>query len=152
MKLDLVVAGYIIHKNRVLLIQHKKLDLWLPVGGHIEKDETPDDALFREIKEEVGIDVEILNCLNFPIQGNTKKNLANPFHVNVHSVKDHDHCCLYYICKAINPEKLKINSELKSYRWFSKEDLNKEDLPSDVRNQCLKVFELFDNLSKFSNL
>ena len=144
MKLDLVVAGYIIHKNRVLLIQHKKLDLWLPVGGHIEKDETPDDALFREIKEEVGIDVEILNCLNFPIQGNTKKNLANPFHVNVHSVKDHDHCCLYYICKAINPEKLKINSELKSYRWFSKEDLNKEYIPLDVRNQCLKVFELFE--------
>ncbi len=95
MKLDLVVAGYIIHKNRVLLIQHKKLDLWLPVGGHIEKNETPDDTLLREIKEEVGIGVEILNHTNFPIEGNTKKNLAIPFYVNVHSVKDHDHFCLY---------------------------------------------------------
>jgi len=144
MKVDLVVAGYIIHKNKILLIQHKKLDLWLPVGGHIEKDETPDDALLREIKEEVGIDVEILNYISFPIEGNTKKNLSSPFYVNVHSVKDHDHCCLYYICKAINPEKLKINSELKNYKWFSKEDLNKEDIPPDVRNQCLKVFELFE--------
>ena len=110
MKTDLVVAGYVINKNKVLLIQHRKLDLWLPVGGHIEKDETPDDALLREIKEEVGIDVEILNRTNTPIKGNTKRNLAVPFYVNVHSVKDHDHCCLYYICRAINPEELKINS------------------------------------------
>lgn len=147
MKLDLVVAGYIIHKNKLLLIQHKKLDLWLPVGSHIEKDETPDDALLREIKEEIGIDVKILNYLKFPIQGNTKRNLANPFHVDVHSVKDHDHCCFYYICKAINPERLKINSELKGYKWFSKEGLNKECIPLDVRNQCLKVFELFEKYS-----
>ncbi len=149
MKLDLVVAGYIIHKNKILLVQHKKLDLWLPVGGHIEKDETPDSALLREIKEEVGIDVEILNYINFPIEGNTKKNLSSPFYVNVHSVRDHDHCCLYYICKAINPEKLKINSELKNYRWFSKEDLNKEHILPDVRNQCLKALELFKKLENY---
>jgi uncharacterized cupin superfamily protein len=31
MKTDLVVAGYIIHQNKVLLIHHRKLDLWLPV-------------------------------------------------------------------------------------------------------------------------
>ena len=59
MKTDLVVAGYIFSKDKVLLIHHKKLDLWLPVGGHIEKNETPDEALLREIKEEIGIDVRI---------------------------------------------------------------------------------------------
>lgn len=146
MKMDLVVAGYIINKNRVLLIQHKKLDLWLPVGGHIEKDETPDDALLREIKEEIGIDVEILNYINFPIEGNTKKNLSSPFYVNVHSVGDHDHCCFYYLCRAINPEKLKINKELKNFGWFSKEELEQKYIPLDVRNQCLKAIELFKKL------
>jgi 8-oxo-dGTP pyrophosphatase MutT (NUDIX family) len=149
MKIDLVIAGYIIHKNRVLLIHHKKLDLWLPVGGHIEKDETPDDAILREIKEEVGIDVEILNYINFPIEGNNKKNLSIPFYVNVHSVGDHDHCCFYYLCRAINPEKLKINKELKNFGWFSKEELEQEHIPLDVRNQCLKALELFNKLGNY---
>jgi 8-oxo-dGTP pyrophosphatase MutT (NUDIX family) len=144
MKTDLVVAGYIISNNKVLLIQHRKLDLWLPVGGHIEKNETADHALLREIKEEVGINAEILNKSDMSIEGNTKFNLAIPFYVNVHSVGDHDHCCFFYVCKAINPEKLKINKELKNFGWFTRDDLNKKHVPIDVKNQCLKAFEIFN--------
>lgn len=66
MKTDLVIAGYIIHQNKVLLIHHRKLNLWLPVGGHIDENETPDQALLREIKEEISIDVEILNQSDMP--------------------------------------------------------------------------------------
>jgi 8-oxo-dGTP pyrophosphatase MutT (NUDIX family) len=147
MKTDLVVAGYIFHGDKVLLIHHKKLDLWLPVGGHIDENETPDQALLREIKEEIGIDVDILNKSSLSQEGNIKRNLATPFYANVHSVGDHDHCCLFYICKAINPEKLMINKELKNFEWFTKDDLNKDHVPIDVRNQCLKAFGLFKSNS-----
>jgi len=148
MKIDLVVTGYIIHENKVLLIHHKSLDLWLAVGGHIDENETPDQALLREIKEEIGIDVEILNVSDLPKVGNVKYNLATPFYVNVHSVGDHDHCSLYYVCRAINPEQLKINDELKNFAWFSKNDLNKEHIPVNVKNECLKAFELYDSFLK----
>lgn len=50
MKTDLVIGAFLIHNNKVLLIHHKKLNLWLPPGGHIEKNETPDDAVKREFK------------------------------------------------------------------------------------------------------
>ncbi|HOZ36979.1 MAG TPA: NUDIX domain-containing protein [bacterium] len=148
MKTDLVIAGYIIHQNKVLLIHHRKLNLWLPVGGHIDENETPDQALLREIKEEISIDVEILNQSDMPIDGNIKSNLATPFCVNVHSVGDHDHCCFFYVCKAINPEQLQINKELKNFKWFTKDDLNKKHVPVDVKNQALKAFELYNHLSK----
>ncbi|MFH1427195.1 MAG: NUDIX domain-containing protein [Patescibacteria group bacterium] len=148
MKIDLVVAGYVIHKDKVLLVHHRKLDLWLPLGGHIDKNESPDQALLREIKEEVGIDIEILNKSDLLMEGNIKRNLATPFYVNVHSVGDHDHCCLFYICKAINPEQLKINNELKDFKWFTKDDLNKEHVTVDVKNQSLKAFELFYSIVK----
>ena len=92
MKTDLVVAGYIIHQNKVLLIHHKKLDLWIPVGGHIHENETPDQALVRKIKQEVNIDVKILHQSDIPLEGNVINNLAIPFYVNVHSVDDHHHC------------------------------------------------------------
>jgi len=146
MKTDLTVGGYIFHEDKVLLILHGKLDLWLPVGGHIDENEIPDDALIREIKEETGIDVEILNNSDMPLIG--KRNLATPFHANVHSVGDHDHCCFYYVCKAINPERLEINKELKDFAWFTKEDLGQDRVPDDVRNICLKAFEIYENLSK----
>lgn len=141
-KTDLVVAGYIFSKDKLLLVHHKKLDLWLPVGGHIGKNETPDMALLREIKEETRIEAEILNKNDMPLEGNVRENIAIPFHANVHSVGDHDHCCLFYICKALNPEKLEINNELKDFRWFSREELHNKEVPLDVRNIGIKAFEL----------
>lgn len=140
-KIDLVVAGYIFSKDKVLLVHHKKLDLWLPVGGHLNKDETPDKALLREIKEETGLDVELIKNA-MPLEGNVRENLAVPFHVNVHSVGDHDHCCLFYICKALNAEKIVINKELKNFRWFSREELHNKEVPLDVRGIGLRAFEL----------
>ncbi len=149
MKTDLTVGGYVIHDEKILLIHHKKLDLWLPVGGHIDENETPDEALLREIREEVGLEVKILNQTDIPFEGNMKKHLAIPFYANVHSVGDHDHCCLFYVCKPLNPENLQIDfNELKNYRWFSKEELNEDCVPIDVRNISLKAFELFENLPK----
>jgi 8-oxo-dGTP diphosphatase len=147
MKTHIVVEGYIFHKNKVLLIHHKKRDMWFGVGGHIEENETPDQALLREIKEEVGITVKILNLGDIPLEGNVKYNLATPFYVNVHSVGDHDHCCLFYVCKAIHPEKLKINNELKNFDWFSREDLNNKNVPIDVKNQCIRAFEVFNQMT-----
>ena len=147
MKTDLVIGGFLIHENKTLLIHHKKLDLWLPVGGHIDENETPDDAVKREFKEELNIDVEILNKVGLGEVGNTKKELAVPFYVNVHNVGDHDHCCFFYLCKVKNMEDLKINErELNDYRWFSVEELENEDIPEDVRNIAKKAFELFRKL------
>ncbi len=143
--MDLVVAAYIFSDDKVLLIHHRKLDNWIPVGGHIEKGEAPDDAVKREAMEETGLDVEILNKSDITVEGKTKKNLATPFHVNIHSVGDHDHCCLYYVCRARDPEKMKINKELKNAKWFSKDDLNDKIIPVDVKNQALKAFELYES-------
>ena len=33
-------------------------DKWIGVGGHFEKDETPEECLLREVKEETGLDVK----------------------------------------------------------------------------------------------
>ena len=43
------------HQGRVLLIRHKRLGTWLPVGGEIEAGETPLEAAARELTEETGL-------------------------------------------------------------------------------------------------
>ena len=42
---------YVIHEGKVLMHLHKSLGVWLPVGGHIDENETPEQAALREIKE-----------------------------------------------------------------------------------------------------
>ncbi len=147
MKTDLVVAGYLIHGSGVLLIHHKKLGLWLPPGGHIEKDEVPDDALTREFKEELNLNIELLNRKDVTMSGNIKRQLAVPFYANVHSVGDHDHCCLYYLCRLKGRNKPKaIKSELKGFAWFSRKELEQEKVPADVRNIALRALDTMNKL------
>jgi 8-oxo-dGTP diphosphatase len=49
------VAVYARHAGRVLLIKHRRLDTWLPVGGEMEPGETPIEAAARELREETGL-------------------------------------------------------------------------------------------------
>ncbi len=47
-------------QNRTLLLWHKRLNRWMPPGGHVDESESPEETAQRECKEETGLDVEII--------------------------------------------------------------------------------------------
>lgn len=59
----IVVAGVLFEGGRVLFTQRKKgahlEGLWELPGGKIDPDEDPRDALVRELREELGIEVTV---------------------------------------------------------------------------------------------
>lgn len=57
---------FILFDKRVLLIRHKLLDLWLPVGGEREGDETPLETARREVLEETGLEVKFPRIRHAP--------------------------------------------------------------------------------------
>ena len=59
------ITGILIENNEILLVQQKLSDKrdWSLPGGRLERGETLSQGLIREMKEETGLDVEIVRML-----------------------------------------------------------------------------------------
>ena len=82
-KICYTAAGCLIHQDRVLLVKHKKLGLWLNPGGHIEENEVAHQAAEREFWEETGITVRAVGYNQLKDDGDTQF-VPAPFAANVH--------------------------------------------------------------------
>jgi 8-oxo-dGTP pyrophosphatase MutT (NUDIX family) len=95
-KIDFTVAIFVVHDEKILLIHHRKLDKWLPLGGHIELDEDPEQAALREAKEESGLDVELLGERPPTTSPGTRALIAPRF-LDIHRISDtHEHIGMIY--------------------------------------------------------
>ena len=126
-EVDFVVNVFITHSDKVLLIHHKKLNRWLAIGGHIELNEDTDQALFREVQEECGLEIEVLNEKP-TIEAQDTKFLYTPSFLDIHKISDtHKHIGLVYFAKAKSDKFIHNKEEHNDIRWFSREDLEKAE-------------------------
>lgn len=134
-KVDFTVEVFIVHKNKVLLRMHDKHKIWLSVGGHIELEEDPIQAAIREVKEEVGLNVEIIGKKP-PLKDEADyKHLINPRYLGIHYVNEsHKHIVLIYFAKAFGDmiTEAKEEHERGESVWVGMEELKKMDLRPNV--------------------
>ena len=122
-KIDFTVAIFIVHASKVLLIHHRKLDKWLPVGGHIELDEDPEQAALREAKEESGFDVELLGERPPTTEPGTRALMAPRF-LDIHRITDtHEHIGMIYWARPKEGEVALAHEEHHDIRWCAEADL-----------------------------
>ena len=121
--LDFTVSVFIVHGGKVLLVHHRKLGRWLPVGGHIEIGENPEEAALREAEEESGLRIELVGARpprEFP--GTTI--LTAPTYLDVHDITgDHRHIGLIYFARAATNRVRLAEAEHHDIRWFTRHDL-----------------------------
>lgn len=134
-KIDYCVEVFIVYKDKILLRMHDKYKIWLSVGGHIELDENPEEAAAREVKEEVGLDVKIIDSRILPDDQSDYKMLIAPRYLGSHYVNDvHKHTVFVYFAKADTDKIVDSVSdhEKSECRWVTKQELKNMDLRSNV--------------------
>ena len=123
-KIDFTVAIFVVHKGKLLLIHHRNLNKWLPVGGHVELDEDPETAALREAKEESGLDVELLGERPPTTEPGTRALIA-PRYLDIHRITDtHQHIGMMYWARPKHGTLTLSASEHHDIRWCAAADLN----------------------------
>lgn len=124
--IDLTVSVYIVNGGKVLLIFHKKLQSWLPIGGHVELHEDAEEALIREISEECGLSVKLTSPSLPEVPGITDmKFLPLPAGFDIHGVGGgHRHMNLVYFGTSSDNNAVLAEGEHDSIRWFTTEEID----------------------------
>lgn len=120
-------------KEKILLVDHKKAELWLPPGGHVEVDENPTDTVTRECMEELSVTAEFW----------FKKPVFITQAVTVGKTASHTDVSLWYVIKGNSNIKYDYDrEEFSNIKWFSL-----DDVPYECSDPHMKRF-----ISKFRGL
>lgn len=123
-QIDFTVACFIVYQGKVLLAHHRQLHTWLPVGGHIELDEDPEQALFREIQEECGLEVILPSNRLTEEPDDHIKYLIAPEYLDIHHISPtHRHIGMVYFARAKTDQAILAPAEHHALRWFAADEL-----------------------------
>ncbi len=128
----LVAYFPIIDGDYLLLVDHINADLWLPTGGHVEPGEHPRNTVFREAREELGVEAEFL--MNEPILITSTSTVGK--------TAGHTDVSIWYALRGSRNQQFVFDqSEFRSVCWF-----HRDSLPLDRTDPELTRF-----VSKFYN-
>ena len=156
---DHTVTAYIIRRDmdqpRLLMHMHKKLGKLMPVGGHIELNETPWAAMMYEVKEEAGYDADQLSVLQpeLRISPTEVPDVAlhpQPLLMNTHDITpEHFHSDTGYLLEAHgDPRHELADGESSDIRWLTRDELaslGEDEVWHNTRVAGLAIFDNFIN-------
>ncbi|MFB6127585.1 MAG: NUDIX hydrolase [Halolamina sp.] len=131
---------YVVNDGAVALHEHPGLGIRIPPGGHVDRDELPHEAGLREVREETGLDPELV--ADVPgIDPPAGEALPQPAHqllydVNVHNdgTVGHQHVDHVYFARVDDRDVDPADGEepADSWAWYDAADLRESDLDSDT--------------------
>ena len=152
---DYTASAYIVNDNKVLLLMHHKLHMWLPPAGHVEVNETPIAAVYRKAEEEVGLS---RHNLTFVPTSTTYRDLARdevqqgiplPFDLELHPIDDdHSHIDFAYVFVSdtdiVTPEQ----DGATDLRWYTLDEIAElSPMPRSIYSRCKKALEYVKQIS-----
>jgi len=114
---------------RVLVIEHRRLRTWLPIGGELEAGETPLEAARRELREETSLEGSFR-----PVTGALDGVPAGLIGYEEHEAGSKGlHLNYVFVCEVAAEADVRPNDEFGAWRWVDRAELDKLDSPLNVR-------------------
>jgi 8-oxo-dGTP pyrophosphatase MutT (NUDIX family) len=132
-------------RKRTLLLWHKRLQRWMPPGGHVDEDETPEETARRECKEETGLDVEIVGEEQpdlFAANRDEGRLLEKPYAFLLENIPAseernepaHQHMDFVYVARPLDERQVVTLAEAegREVRWFSRDEIAALDERTEI--------------------
>ncbi len=140
---------YIVHEGKVLLLFHKKHNVWMPPGGHVELNETPCEAARREVFEETGLEIEFIGQENVWFEGlPNAKSIQRPHHVLLETIPQttqepaHEHIDFCFVARPLAQAE---SHEEQILRWFDHDSILNltpgKDIFLEVRSTIIHLLQ-----------
>ena len=154
-QIDMTATAFIVLRGeeapKVLLHQHKKFNMLLAPGGHVELNETPWAAIAHEITEEAGYTLDELFVLQPALRIAQHDEIVvhpQPVLTNTHPVSsDHYHADTGYLFVTDHkPKSLPHEGESQDLRWYTRDEiaaLSTDVLWEHSRHAILSIFDDF---------
>ena len=110
-----VAAAFVEHKDKFLLTFDPKFGFWRVPGGRIERGESPEATLRREMKEELGISVKVGKFIGFGRDNVWVRTEKRP----------RSRCILYFYTKTRSNRLKPLKSEVSKFRWLTIEEIKR---------------------------
>lgn len=122
---------------RVLMVHNKKLNKWVPPGGHQEFGENPYITAIREAKEETGIDISPYLVSPKRIDYRAEF-LPSPQYILLEKIESspfwptHTHTDMIYVVYLPYQKAVLSSREASDIGWFTKAEIEKLDTYQNI--------------------
>jgi 8-oxo-dGTP pyrophosphatase MutT (NUDIX family) len=129
----------VVDGDRILLLRHRKLGMWLPPGGHVDPNELPDEAAVREVLEETGVVAELVGERGLPLD--YPRQLVRPEGIQLEMiVPGHEHVDLIYFARPIGGA-ICASPECDDAGWYALDSLAELGANDEIQLWCARAVE-----------
>ncbi len=115
----------ILQNGKILLLKRAGSDSWSLPGGRLNEEDTPREAVKREIEEETGLSIDNLH----------------PYEVLLLKDRYQTKYSVFFTCNVINVKEIILSEEHSEYDFFARDQLeNFKDIDDsiEIRNMLVK--------------
>ena len=129
----IILAGLVVSDGKILILQRNSNEdvypnMWELPSGKREPLESSNDSLTREIKEETGIDVEVIMPVStFDYQVDKPEEIRDSTQIN-------------FIVTPKSGSEIKLSKEHQNSAWITEDEADNYELSEETKNVVRKAF------------